>query len=187
MTFFTPDHINTNTHAEMNAAYTQAASLLLCNYFLFLINGRQKSPQWTWDARGTRYVNIAWVFLDPLLVLFESNKTSSSVQPSHESSSCVCTKTAFLFPLTALCHVFSIVLQLVEWCQCGGVGVKHTASPGPKLEGKPTLNHYCCCHLVLYGQVQSPACDLTLCLDLLCGVHKCVAPLCIKVLHVLQS
>lgn len=38
-------HINTNTHAEMNAAYSEATSLLLCNYFLFLIKGHQKSPR----------------------------------------------------------------------------------------------------------------------------------------------
>lgn len=140
------------------------------------------------DAQGTRHVNIAWVFLDPLLVLFKSNKISSSVQPSHESSSCVCTKTAFLFPLTAWCHVFSIVLlQLAEWCQCGGVGVKHTASPGSKLEGKPTLNHYSCCQHVLYAQIQSPGSDLTLCLHLLCVIYECVAPPCIKVSRVLQN
>lgn len=169
MTFFTPDHINTNTHAEMNAAYTQAASLLLCNYFLFLINGHLEIPTVNVRHPGNSVCEHCLGFSGSSFSFIWIK--SSSVQPSHESSSCVCTKTAFLFPLTALCHVFSIVLQLVEWCQCGGVGVKHTASPGPKLEGKPTLNHYRCCHLVLYGQVQSPACDLTLCLDLLCSVH----------------
>lgn len=66
-------------------------------------------------AQPTQHVNAVWVFLDPLFVLFKSNRVSSSVQPSHERSRCVCTKTAFLFPLTALGHVFSIVLlQLVE-------------------------------------------------------------------------
>lgn len=109
-------------------------------------------------------------------------KISSSIQPSYESSSCVCTKTAFLFPLAALCHVFSIVLlQCVVW-------VWSTQ----RLQG---LNWKENQHWITVAVV-STSCmpksisglwpDLTR-LDLLWAIHECVAPPRIHVLHVLQN
>lgn len=139
-------------------------------HFPFVVQQFSVSDKWTSeiptvkvrDAQWTQRVNIAWVFQDPLLVLFKWNTIYSSVRPLHERSSCMCTKIAFWFLLTALSCVV-IVLQLVAMSvRC--CGCETNPSPGPKLEVKPTLNDYSCCHRILYAQIQFLGCDLTLCL-----------------------